>query len=111
MTTNDPVSTEWEKTWGKVIQNPEDFSSWETLVKLAESVKGGLSKTSGDQDKSNLRTVYDHFLSKFPLCFGYWKKYADWELILSGPVECQAVNFFFFKKNTLFIAFSFFLDL
>lgn len=28
----------------------------------------------------NLRKVYDGFLAEFPLCFGYWKKYADLEV-------------------------------
>ena len=80
-------NSEWEKTWAKVIKDPLDFSSWESLVKLAEGVK---SLTS-DQDKQNLRTVYDHFLGKFPLLFGYWKKYADWEALMAGPESAVAV--------------------
>ena len=82
---------EWEKTWAKCIKNPFDFTSWESLLKLAENPKNGLSSASPEQDKLNLKTVYDHFLSKFPLCFGYWKKYADWELILNGPEACGQV--------------------
>lgn len=26
-----------------------------------------------------IRRVYDAFLAEFPLCYGYWKKYADHE--------------------------------
>lgn len=26
-----------------------------------------------------IRTVYDSFLALYPLCYGYWKKYADAE--------------------------------
>lgn len=26
-----------------------------------------------------IRKVYDAFLAEFPLCYGYWKKYADHE--------------------------------
>ena len=26
-----------------------------------------------------IRKVYDSFLAEFPLCYGYWKKYADHE--------------------------------
>ncbi|RKO86442.1 hypothetical protein BDK51DRAFT_22999, partial [Blyttiomyces helicus] len=37
------------------------------------------------------RTVYDHFLGKFPLCFGYWKKYADWEQVLVGTAGAEAI--------------------
>jgi pre-mRNA-processing factor 39 len=86
------ATSDWEATWSKVIQNPEDFHSWESLVKMAESVKGGLNASSADQDKQNLKTVYDHFLGKFPLCFGYWKKYADWEFSLYGPEAAVAVS-------------------
>lgn len=25
----------------------------------------------------NICLVYDSFLSEFPLCYGYWRKYAD----------------------------------
>jgi len=31
-----------------------------------------------------IRKVYDAFLAEFPLCFGYWKKYADHEGRLDG---------------------------
>ena len=88
-------SSEWETKWQQVIQDPTDFASWEALIKLAEGVKTGLGPTSNDQDKQNLKTVYDHFLSKFPLCFGYWKKYADWEFLLFGQEAAQNVNSFF----------------
>lgn len=30
-------------------------------------------------DIERLRAVYEPFLSAFPLCYGYWKKYADAE--------------------------------
>jgi pre-mRNA-processing factor 39 len=79
-------TSQWEKTWAKVIKDPLDFSSWEALVKLAEGVK-----SFQDQDKQNLRTVYDHFLQKFPLLFGYWKKYADWETQMAGIEAAIAV--------------------
>lgn len=28
-------------------------------------------------DTERIFSVYDAFLSEFPLCYGYWKKYAD----------------------------------
>lgn len=31
----------------------------------------------GDIEK--LREVYDAFLGMYPLCYGYWRKYADME--------------------------------
>lgn len=33
-----------------------------------------------------IRRVYDAFLAEFPLCYGYWKKYADHEARL-GSVD------------------------
>eukprot|EP01018_Ginkgo_biloba_P009357 Gb_37984 [translate_table: standard] len=31
---------------------------------------------------TKIRKVYDSFLAVFPLCYGYWKKYADYEIRL-----------------------------
>jgi hypothetical protein len=31
-------------------------------------------------DLEKLRAVYDAFLARYPLCYGYWKKFADAEL-------------------------------
>ncbi len=30
-------------------------------------------------DITKIRQTYDAFLTEYPLCFGYWKKYADAE--------------------------------
>lgn len=30
-------------------------------------------------DIGRIRQVYDAFLAEYPLCYGYWKKYADAE--------------------------------
>ncbi len=46
---------------------------------------------SSEEDIENLRLVYDHFLARFPLVFGYWKKYADWELALVDTVKSEAI--------------------
>jgi pre-mRNA-processing factor 39 len=38
---------------------------------------------------AKLREVYDSFFAEYPLCFGYWKKYADAEL-RNNSVEAAA---------------------
>ncbi|KAJ4297135.1 hypothetical protein N0V88_004053 [Collariella sp. IMI 366227] len=38
-----------------------------------------------------LRDSYDRFLLKFPLLFGYWKKYADLEFNISGPESAEMI--------------------
>lgn len=38
-----------------------------------------------------VRNVYDCFLAKFPLFFGYWKKYADQEFAIGGTETADMV--------------------
>ena len=39
-----------------------------------------------------MRSVYDRFLAKFPLLFGYWKKYADLEFSITGTEAADMVE-------------------
>jgi pre-mRNA-processing factor 39 len=32
-----------------------------------------------------LTPIFDGFLAEYPLCYGYWKKYADHTMRLSPP--------------------------
>eukprot|EP00897_Mesotaenium_endlicherianum_P007624 jgi/Mesen1/6890/ME000353S05909 len=63
------VISEEEKLWSTVRENPSDFASWVSLIVEIEK----------SEDISKIRTCYDGFLVEFPLCYGYWKKYADLE--------------------------------
>ncbi|CAL0306495.1 unnamed protein product [Lupinus luteus] len=45
-----------------------DFDEWTSLI-------SDIEKTYPD-DTEKICLVYDHFLSEFPLCYGYWRKYA-----------------------------------
>lgn len=38
-----------------------------------------------------IQKVYDAFLGEFPLCYGYWKKYADHEAQLGAPEKIVEV--------------------
>ncbi|KAJ3092554.1 hypothetical protein HK102_005834 [Quaeritorhiza haematococci] len=86
-----PQQTEYERYWEVVTKNPEDFAGWEYLIRIAEAANGGITRESSPEDLTNLRSVYDHFLAKFPLCFGYWKKYADWEMAVEGPEKAEQI--------------------
>src|SRR4051794_9558067 len=70
--TDAPMQSEWDRYWGIVRANPEDFTSWEYLIRLAEAAEGGVVADSPAENIVNLRQVYDQFLARFPLCFGYW---------------------------------------
>ena len=42
-------------------------------------------------DPTRLRETYDGFLATFPLCYGYWQKFADAEARFRGAEEAQGV--------------------
>ncbi|KAH3757129.1 Pre-mRNA-processing factor 39 [Pelomyxa schiedti] len=68
------VKSEEDGYWKKVTDNPNDFSSWQYLVSLADRSK----------DIAQIRKAYDGFLDHFPLCYMYWQKYSETELEHTG---------------------------
>eukprot|EP00268_Persea_americana_P038965 TRINITY_DN385_c0_g1_i6.p1 TRINITY_DN385_c0_g1~~TRINITY_DN385_c0_g1_i6.p1 ORF type:complete len:458 (-),score=118.62 TRINITY_DN385_c0_g1_i6:2090-3463(-) len=72
------ISTEEDRLWSIVRANSLDFNAWTALIQETEKLaEDNILKT---------RKVYDAFLAEFPLCYGYWKKYADHEARL-GTIE------------------------
>ncbi|KAH3847692.1 pre-mRNA-processing factor 39-like [Dreissena polymorpha] len=63
------ASAELEKYWKPVKSNPNDFTGWTYLLQYVEQ----------EDDIDNAREAYEEFLSNYPYCYGYWKKYADLE--------------------------------
>ncbi|MBE7180684.1 MAG: hypothetical protein INR71_05650 [Terriglobus roseus] len=72
-------------------ESPDEFEAWEKLVRAAESQEGGLNRNSAPAAIESTRTIYDRFLAKFPLFFGYWKKYADIEFSIGGTEAAEMV--------------------
>ncbi|XP_022728461.1 pre-mRNA-processing factor 39-like isoform X1 [Durio zibethinus] len=66
-----PMSGEEDRLWSIVRANSLDFNVWTTLIEETEKV--------AENNILKIRKVYDAFLAEFPLCYGYWKKYADHE--------------------------------
>ncbi|XVF81058.1 hypothetical protein PTKIN_Ptkin15bG0125900 [Pterospermum kingtungense] len=66
-----PMSGEEERLWSIVRANSLDFNAWTALIEETEKVS--------ENNILKIRKVYDAFLAEFPLCYGYWKKYADHE--------------------------------
>ncbi|KAF9438675.1 hypothetical protein BGZ76_006048 [Entomortierella beljakovae] len=84
-TTTDPSIIEsWDRCWSIVKATPSDFDTWEELMRLADKQDGGFAPDAPKANISNVRIIYNAFLSQFPLCFGYWKKYSDLELLATG---------------------------
>ncbi len=73
------------------LENPDDFEAWEKLVRAAESLEGGLNRNSSPQAIASARSIYDRLLARFPLFFGYWKKYADLEFSIAGTEAAEMV--------------------
>lgn len=65
------LSAEEERLWNIVKANSLDFNAWTSLIEETERV--------AQDNILKIRKVYDAFLAEFPLCYGYWKKYADHE--------------------------------
>ena len=73
------------------IENEDDFEKWEALVTRASDLEGGVNRNSSPSAIELVRNVYDCFLAKFPLFFGYWKKYADLEFAIGGTETAEMV--------------------
>ncbi len=71
--------------------DPDDFETWEKLVRACE-MECALNRNSSPQSIAAFRDAYDRFLLKFPLLFGYWKKYADQEFNIAGPESAEMVS-------------------
>ncbi|KAK3285207.1 pre-mRNA splicing factor [Cymbomonas tetramitiformis] len=70
-----------ESLWEVVNKDPSDFTSWTDLIKKAEETR----------EIAKIQRVYDSFLGEFPLCYGYWKKYADQEKSAGNPEAIVSV--------------------
>ncbi|RDA92320.1 hypothetical protein CP533_3281 [Ophiocordyceps camponoti-saundersi (nom. inval.)] len=79
------------KYQAEVEADPDAFESWENLIKSCEALEGGLSRNSSPQALAAFRDAYDRFLAKYPLFFGYWKKYAELEFNIAGTESAEMV--------------------
>ncbi|XP_057964062.1 pre-mRNA-processing factor 39-1 isoform X2 [Malania oleifera] len=71
-----PMSAEEDRLWSIVRANSLDFNAWTALIEETEKM--------AEDNILRIRKVYDAFLAEFPLCYGYWKKYADHEARLGS---------------------------
>ena len=70
----------------------DTYEKWEALVTAAEQQEQGLSRNSSPNAIAAYRGVYNRFLAKFPLFFGYWRKYADVEFAIAGTEAAEMVR-------------------
>lgn len=72
--------------------DPDNFETWEKHLRAAEALEGGINRNSNPQAINTVRNSYDRLLAKFPLLFGYWKKYADLEFSIAGTEAAEMVR-------------------
>ncbi|KAL1861142.1 hypothetical protein Plec18170_001657 [Paecilomyces lecythidis] len=84
-------NAELRKIETELAEDPDNFDTWEKLVRAAEGLEGGINRNSNPQAITTVRSFYDRFLAKFPLLFGYWKKYADLEFSIAGTEAAEMV--------------------
>lgn len=87
----DEESVELKKLLVEIDDDTDNFESWEKAVRCAEGLEGGVNRNSSSQAITSVRSIYDRFLAKFPLFFGYWKKYADLEFSIAGTEAAELV--------------------
>ncbi|XP_044727957.1 pre-mRNA-processing factor 39 isoform X2 [Chrysoperla carnea] len=72
---------ELDKYWKAVNDDPSDFTGWTYLLQYVDQVN----------DIEAAREAYDAFLSHYPYCYGYWRKYADYEKRKGNKKKCEEV--------------------
>lgn len=72
---------ELEKYWKAVKEDPADFTGWTYLLQYVDQ----------ENDIEAAREAYDAFLSHYPYCYGYWRKYADYEKRKGNKRKCEEV--------------------
>lgn len=78
-----------EKFWRPVIESPKDFQAWTSLLQYVDH----------ENDVAAAREAYDSFLRRYPYCYGYWKKWADYEKKKAMKKDCEKVYVFVGKAG------------
>lgn len=73
---------ELEKYWKAVNEDPSDFTGWTYLLQYVDQ----------ENDAEAAREAYTKFLERYPYCYGYWRKFADYEKKKGNPENVQMVS-------------------
>lgn len=76
-------SPELERLWKAVNADKEDFNAWTYLLQYVDS----------ESDVDAAREAYDAFLGRYSYCYGYWRKYADYEKKKGSLELCDQVSY------------------
>jgi len=77
----DTSDDQFQEMWNYLDYDSSNFNLWENLLNLVDEQNIEL----------NARMAYSKFLELYPLCFGYWKKYANFEKRNNNIYEFEKV--------------------
>ena len=72
---------ELTKFWKTVKDDPTDFTGWTHLLQFVDS------KNVLDEGEE----AFNAFLKRYPYCYGYWKKFADFQKRNGSPEKVMEV--------------------
>eukprot|EP00092_Neocalanus_flemingeri_P037907 GFUD01041262.1.p1 GENE.GFUD01041262.1~~GFUD01041262.1.p1 ORF type:complete len:747 (+),score=270.92 GFUD01041262.1:56-2296(+) len=72
---------ELDKFWKTVKDDPTDFTGWTHLLQFVD----------GKNDVEAGREAFAAFLKRYPYCYGYWKKFSDFEKRNGTPERVMEV--------------------
>ncbi|CAK9437105.1 uncharacterized protein LODBEIA_P15320 [Lodderomyces beijingensis] len=88
------ASKKWADVSTELIKDPNNFKLWQRLIESAEyNDKQGISKSTPWDKLEILRTSYHKFLERYPYCYRYWVRLAEWEFKL-GEDAAKAIEVF-----------------
>lgn len=121
------MPTDFERLWKQISDNPQDFNSWTDLLQYCEQEVNGFNQITllcfwvctimlvgyifflfhylqGHTRAS--RQALNAFLVRYPLCYGYWKKFADLERQAGHNDRAEEVRTFIVGQFCKFIKIS-----
>ena len=72
---------ELDKFWKTVKDDPTDFTGWTHLLQFVD----GKNKVEAGEE------AFNAFLKRYPYCYGYWKKFADFQKRNGTPERVMEV--------------------
>ncbi|GMM37407.1 Prp39 protein [Saccharomycopsis crataegensis] len=73
---------QWTTARTRVNENLNNIKCWEELMKCTENFL--MIKPLNDNFKKVIHSTFNELLTRFPLFFGYWKKFVSIEFQLNG---------------------------
>jgi len=76
-----------------VASDIDNAQEWMKLIDTVEKIEpDGLTRNSDPVMLQIFRVTMDALLAKYPLFFGYWIRYAEWEFRIAGTEAAEYVS-------------------